>query len=84
MMNQDNFKPSWWNKFGKNEICGITQTRLRPGKYKNNKNRVIFLECKHGFYVRPLLIWIKNDMHIFPTCPNCRRVIDTSILKLIS
>jgi len=63
-------------KWGKNAICGITHTRLRPGKYKNGSKRCIFLDCKHGFYTRPLFIWLENDPHVNPTCPLCRQNIN--------
>ena len=64
---------SWWNKYS--AICGITQTRLRPGKYKDGVKRTIFLKCGHGFYTKALMTWIAYDRHASPTCPNCRRII---------
>jgi hypothetical protein len=72
--------PLWWKqKYDKNSICGITQCRLRPGVYKDGMKKVTYLTCNHGFYTRSLIEWIKNDRHEFPTCPNCRGVINLKL-----
>lgn len=63
------YNKPWWNKkYGKDKICSITQTRLRPGKNKNGKSYSIFLKCKHGFCRSALLKWLETNN----TCPLCR------------
>lgn len=65
-------EPWWSKKWGKNAICGITMTRLRPGKDKHGIDYVTTLECKHRFYTNALFKWINlNFQH--PTCPMCRK-----------
>ena len=64
-------KGPFWKKYGKNQLCGISHSRLRPGKDKYGNKYVIFLECKHGFYRKPLNMWIKHSN----TCPICRKPI---------
>ena len=44
----------WNKKYGRNKLCGITHTRLRPGKNKDGVSYVIILKCGHGFYRKPL------------------------------
>lgn len=52
----------WWDKkYGKNAICGITKTRLRPGKNKNGISYIITLPCNHSFYRKPLINWINKS-----------------------
>jgi len=64
----------WWEKkWGRDKICGITRTRLRPGKNSNGVSRVIHLNCKHSFYRTPLMKWIKMCPVDIPTCPICRK-----------
>jgi hypothetical protein len=70
-------------KWGRDAICGITHTRLRPGKYSNGSRRCIFLNCKHGFYTKPLLLWFDKDPHTIPTCPLCRQDIKEDIILKI-
>jgi len=69
---------SWWiKKYGKNSTCGITFSRLRPGKGKDGLSYSIFLPCSHGFYRKALLAWTvagKNN------CPICRRIFDPVLL----
>ena len=64
----------FWSKYGKDKICGITRTRLRPGKNKYEETYTVFLPCKHGFCRSAL----KNYVLTYPTqdliCPMCRRV----------
>lgn len=63
-------KEPWWkSKWGKENICAISYTRLRPGK---NISR---LECKHSFYTKALVQWINSTTDIYPKCPICRTVI---------
>lgn len=63
---------SWWNtKWNNDNICGITHTRLRPGKNKNGLPYTIRLKCSHRFYMNPLLHWLERSS----TCPCCRRSI---------
>lgn len=73
-------KPWWDKKYGKNSICGITKTRLRPGKDKNGKSYTIKLPCKHYFYRKALIEWLfksKSDLYddnkYKTTCPLCRK-----------
>ena len=63
----------FWKKKWFEKICGITKTRLRPGKNKNGLPYSIFLSCSHCFYRSVLLEWIKNCPHEIPTCPICRQ-----------
>ena len=74
----------FWEKWGKDSLCGITHTRLRPGRYKNGTKRCVFLSCKHGFYTRPLLYWIQTCYinNKIPLCPICRNTIDMSLIYL--
>lgn len=63
----------WNKKFGKDKICGITQSKIRSGKDKNGNPYCVILKCNHSFYRKPLIEWlIKN-----PTCPMCRTEIFT-------
>jgi hypothetical protein len=64
---------SWWNKkYGKDKICAITKTRLRPG-YS------IFLSCKHGFNKRAFdeyKLTCENNL-IELRCPLCRKNVNS-------
>ena len=63
----------WWDtKWNKNNICGITHARLRPGKNKNGLPYTIRLPCGHGFYINPLLEWMQKCPKHIATCPCCR------------
>lgn len=62
----------FWKKKWENKICGITHTRLRPGKNKDGLTYTVFLDCNHGFYRSVLEEWIKNCPINPPTCPICR------------
>lgn len=68
--------PFWNKKWGKQSICGITHTRLRPGAYEDSTPRCLFLQCGHGFYTRPLFEWIKTKGENNSVCPLCRMKID--------
>ena len=62
----------WWNnKYGKNSFCGITKTRLRPGKDKDGISYICKLPCKHYFYRKAIQEWILHVEN--PTCPLCRK-----------
>ena len=64
-------KPWWSKKWGKDKICPITQTRLRPGKSKKGVPYTITLKCNHSFNAKAIAIWfINND-----TCPICRKTL---------
>ena len=69
----------WWDKkWGKNKVCGITQSRLRPGTNKKGRPYVSWLNCGHGFYQVPLMQWI---IHSYVSsneakCPICREKIN--------
>lgn len=78
-----NSKKPWWNKlYGKDCICPITRTRLRPGRNKYGQKRSVFLKCKHGFERQALEDWVHTNisMGIMPTCPMCRSKFDISIV----
>ncbi len=64
----------WYNKkWGTDKICGITLSRLRPGKNKNGVSYCVYLSCGHGFYRKPLrLAILKRNMF----CPLCRKEIN--------
>ena len=65
-------KPFWDKKYGKESICAITLTRLRPGRNKKGETYIIKLKkCKHLFYRSALLLWYKKDER----CPVCRQKI---------
>jgi hypothetical protein len=66
----------YWKKKWENKICAITRTRLRPGKNKDGLSYTVFLNCKHGFYRRALIEWIKTCPKYVPTCPICRNMFD--------
>lgn len=73
MSNKNTVKPAWWDsKWNKNNICGISQARLRPGKNKNGIPYTIELPCKHRFYTSCLLHWMRVN-HTKVTCPCCRQ-----------
>jgi hypothetical protein len=66
-------KPYWSKKWGKDKICGITHSRLRPGKNKRGISYTIKLNCNHSFYRSVLLEWVKSFINKGdPTCPLCR------------
>lgn len=64
---------SFWRKKWENKVCGITHTRLRPGKNKDGLSYSVFLPCKHGFYRSVLDKWIKTSPKDSTTCPLCRK-----------
>lgn len=72
-------KEPFWKKYGKDQLCGISHSRLRSGINKEGKTHVVFLKCKHGFYRKPLSIWVKKNN----TCPICREMITDKFLSLI-
>lgn len=69
-------KVPFWKKKWCEKTCGITQTRLRPGKNKYGLSYSVFLKCSHGFYRSVLIEWIRNCPTEIPTCPVCRQLID--------
>ena len=63
---------SWWcKKWGKEILCPIAQTKLRPGKNKYNVPYTTTLKCGHRFNTNALLTWLDNNN----TCPMCRKII---------
>lgn len=63
----------WWEKkWGKDKLCGITHTRLRPGKNRNGISYTVTLKCNHSFYSKALIEWCKHCTSEEPTCPSCR------------
>ena len=70
----------WWDKkYGKQSICGITQTRLRPGINKQGKTYTIRLKCKHTFYRSALQKW-GNSFQTYVPCPLCRKKFNKYII----
>jgi hypothetical protein len=68
-------RKQWWEKkWGKDKLCGITHTRLRPGKNKHGLPYIVTLKCKHSFYSNALIEWCKYCANDEPTCPCCRTV----------
>jgi hypothetical protein len=65
--------PFWYKKW-KDQQCGITHGRLRPGKNKNGESYSVFLNCNHGFYRSVILEWAKSCFPKNATCPICRRI----------
>lgn len=71
----------WWDKkYGKNSICSITKTRLRPGKNKHGQSYSVYLNCGHGFYRSALTKWVLANPLEIPTCPSCRKYFDPLIV----
>jgi hypothetical protein len=68
-------KPFWDKRYGKDALCPITHTRLRPGINKHGLPYIITIDCNHSFYRQALLEWYKTK----DTCPVCRKTIQ--ILK---
>ena len=65
-------KPWWSEKWGKENTCCISQTRLRPGKNSRGVYYTTRLKCNHKFCTYPLLEWVKQCPNEIPTCPVCR------------
>ena len=60
----------WYNKkWGKDKICGITFSRLRPGENYYGLPYTSQLSCGHCFYTKAIIEWAKNNN----TCPLCRK-----------
>ncbi len=73
----------WWNnKYGKNSLCAITQSRLRCGKNKYGLTHCIYLNCNHGFYRTALMGWVLSKPLETPTCPMCRKEFDPILIFL--
>ena len=71
----------WWDsKYGKHKRCGILHSRLRSGKGIDGLSYCVTLKCKHNFYRKPLKKWIEICGNNSPTCPLCRRIINTEIV----
>jgi len=67
----------WWNKkYGKDSICGITHTRLRPGKNRFGETYAVYLDCKHGFCRSAMKVWVLTNPTAPGTCPLCRKEFD--------
>jgi hypothetical protein len=68
------YKPWYIKKWDKDNICGITQCRLRPGKDIYGKTYVITLPvCKHRFYRTAIFnLCVFNFPKIKIPCPICR------------
>ena len=67
----------WWNAKKYTAICPITHTRLRQGKNKGGLSYSVFLECKHGFNRRALMMWVLSNHRVKPRCPMCRKEFDS-------
>ena len=72
--NKDNIdnKPFWNKKWGKDKICPISHTRLRPGKNKDGLSYTIMLKCKHMYYRQALKNWYLSNNQNNNNCPICR------------
>ena len=68
-------KDFWKKKWGPENKCPITQTRLRPGCNSQGVPYTIRLPCKHRFVRSALIEWAKRRItsHQNPSCPMCRR-----------
>jgi hypothetical protein len=71
-------KPFWNKKWGKDQKCAITCSRLRPGKDRNGLSYTIELECGHRFWRKALVQWVitsyaNTTEHAHPSCPVCRQ-----------
>jgi len=66
-------KKSWWDsKWNKDNICGISHARLRPGKSQSGIPYTIQLKCNHRFYTSCLLHWMEINGDGEVSCPCCR------------
>lgn len=65
-------KDFWKKKWGKDSICPITHTRLRPGNNKHGVPYTICLPCKHRYVRSALIEWAKSSL-TNPNCPLCRQ-----------
>ena len=75
----------WWSKnWGSKKLCGISYTRLRPGKSKNGINYTTKLKCGHRFYTAPRMEWYTkcNQCECEATCPICRAIFQLSDLLI--
>lgn len=66
-------KDFWCKKWGKEHCCGITFSRLRPGKNKKGVYYTTDLKCGHRFCTYPLLNWMKVSNNSDAKCPLCRQ-----------
>lgn len=69
-------KNPWWSKWGKDKLCGITHSRIRPGKNVHGMTYVITLKCNHYFYRSALIEWTRKCDNNNLTCPICRYKFD--------
>lgn len=65
--------PKWSERWGKDKICPITQSRLRPGSSRDGIPYTIQLSCNHRFYRKALIHWMLTQKTA--TCPLCREPI---------
>jgi len=70
----------WSKKWGRNKNCGITQSRLRPGKNKYGLSYTLKLPCDHYFYRSAIFKWMFTVFPMNPTCPLCRKQFDVRII----
>lgn len=77
-------RKKWWDKkWGKDKVCSITHTRLRPGKDKYGLPYVVKIkECGHLFYRKAILEWVRNCNSQI-SCPVCRKEFDPIQLIII-
>lgn len=74
-------KTYWSKKWGRDKICNITFSRLRPGKSKFGLPYCVTLNCNHSFYTNALIEWVNTSCTDISTCPTCRAEFD--IYKVI-
>ena len=74
----------WYKKkWGNDKVCGITFSRLRPGKNHYGLSYTTELSCKHRFYTKALIEWSKTEN----SCPLCRKnfnILDEIFGKIIT
>ena len=70
----------WGKKWGKDKICAISHTRMRPGVDKEGVPYVFTLNCKHRYYRKALKEWVlaARNINTNPTCPLCRKYLSNS------
>jgi len=62
-------KLGWQKKWGSDQVCPITFSRLRPGNDSNGIPYCIKLNCGHRFWRKPLYQWL---LTAHTSCPVCR------------
>ena len=69
-------KSFWW---GTHAICGITLSRMRPGRNAIGVQHVAKLPCGHRFYRKALAVWLTKSAK----CPLCRAPVSIAVARRI-